>query len=52
MVDPCDKVELVRLAFSLVRLGAGKGNGIAHCRANRGLQVSGHVRLSDNLLDE
>ncbi len=32
--------------------GTGKSNAIAHCRANRGLQVPEHVRLSDNLLDE
>ena len=32
--------------------GPGKSNAIAHCRANRGLQVPDHVKLSDNLLDE
>ena len=32
--------------------GPGKSNSIAHCRANRGLQVPEHVRLRDNLLDE
>jgi hypothetical protein len=32
--------------------GSGKGNAIAHCRANRGLQVPEHVKLSDNVLDE
>lgn len=32
--------------------GNGRGNAIAHCRANRGLQVPEHVKLSDNILDE
>ena len=32
--------------------GAGKANAIAHCRANCGLQVPEHVKLSDNLVDE
>ena len=32
--------------------GAGKSNSIAHCRANRGLQVSEHVKLSDNSVEE
>ena len=47
-----DTREQKQTQASVKWTGSGKSNAIAHCRANRGLQVPEHVRLSDNLLDE
>ena len=47
-----DTREKKQTQASVKWTGPGKANAISHCRANRGLQVPEHVRLSDNLLDE
>lgn len=47
-----DTREKKQTQASIKWTGAGRGNSIAHCRANRGLQVPDSVKLSDNLLDE
>ncbi len=47
-----DTREKKQTQASVKWTGAGKANAIAHCRANRGLQVPEHVKLSDNLLEE
>ncbi|MBC8114064.1 MAG: right-handed parallel beta-helix repeat-containing protein [Candidatus Saccharimonas sp.] len=47
-----DTREKKQTQASVKWTGTGKANAIAHCRANRGLQVPEHVKLNDNLLDE
>ncbi len=47
-----DTREKKQTQSSVKWIGSGKSNAIAHCRANRGLQVPDHVKLSDNLVDE
>jgi len=47
-----DTREKKQTEASVKWTGPGKSNAIAHCRANRGIQVPDHVKLSDNLLDE
>ena len=47
-----DTREQKQTQASVKWMGPGKANAIAHCRANRGLQVPDHVKLSDNLVDE
>ena len=47
-----DTREKKQTQASVKWIGSGKSNAIAHCRANRGLQVPDHVKLSDNLVDE
>ena len=46
-----DTREVKRTEASVKWVGAGKSNSIANCRANRSLQVPGHVQLSGNLVD-
>lgn len=47
-----DTRENKQTQVSVKWMGPGKSNAIAHCRANRGLQVPEHVKLSDNLVEE
>lgn len=47
-----DTREQKQTQVSVKWTGPGKANALAHCRANRGLQVPEHVKLSDNVLDE
>ena len=47
-----DTREKKQTEASVKWMGPGKANAIAHCRANRGIQVPEHVKLSDNLLEE
>ena len=47
-----DTREQKQTQASVKWMGPGEANAIAHCRANRGLQVPDHVKLSDNLVDE
>lgn len=47
-----DTREKKQTTASIKWTGPGKANSIAHCRANRGIQVPDHVKVSENLLDD